>query len=55
VFRGESYGWELRVEDDEQMIYGHRFPVKADALTLAAELREELEGEGWREPGQPAV
>jgi hypothetical protein len=50
VFRGESFGWELRLEDDGVMVFGHRFVGKESALKLAGELREELEGEGWTEP-----
>lgn len=53
IFRGESFGWELRLDDDGWMLFGHRFALKEPALKLAGELREELEREGWEAPEAP--
>jgi hypothetical protein len=47
VFRGEAYGWELRIDVDGVLEHAQRFEVKAVAVTFANEWREASLAAGW--------
>jgi hypothetical protein len=44
---------EVQLPDDGFMEFGQRFIFKEAALRLAAELRQDLEREGWAVLSQP--
>ena len=49
-FHGESYGWEVQIREGDFLEFGERCLFHERALRIAADIRADLERDGWFTP-----